>query len=338
MPPYAHVFVIIEENHTTDEIVPSDRAPNITGFAQHYGYSWRFYAETHPSEPNYVAILGGDTFGIKDDDAFWCKPKMKDPACPNAAKPGYVDHTVSAPSLVSQLAAHHLTWKGYFEDIPAPGSRVYRWPADDLTVAGKPAGLYAVKHNGFMNFRDVQNDPALVQKIVGFDVLERDLASGNLPNYAQIVPNQCNDMHGLSGTNVPADCNLHSDAKLIARGDAVAAKLVAEIMKSPFWSRSGNNAIVITFDENDTEHAGGHAAGCCGDPKDPNNPGGGWIPTIVITNNGPRGLTELTPFNHYSLLRTTEVGFGIKEHLARAGDDAHRVLPMTALFYPRDNP
>ena len=336
MPPYAHIFVIIEENHTTDQIVPSDAASNLTGFAQHYGYSWRFYAESHPSEPNYVAMLGGDTFGIKDDDAFWCKPKATDPACANAAKADYVDHTVTAPSLVSQLAAHHLTWKGYFEDIPAAGSRAYRWPADDHAVPGKPAALYAVKHNGFMNFKDVQSDPALAQKIVGFDVLERDLASGNVPNFAHIVPNQCNDMHGLSGPNVPPDCDSKSGDKLISRGDAVAAKLVAEIMKSPFWSKPENNAIVITFDENDTDDPGGHAPGCCGDPKDPHNPGGGWIPTIVITNHGPRGLTELTPFNHYSLLRTIEAGFGIDQYLGHAGDTAHRVLPMTALFYPPD--
>jgi len=338
MPRYAHVFVIIEENHTTDQIVPSDAAPSLTGFAQHYGYSWRFYAESHPSEPNYVAMLGGDTFGIRDDDAFWCKPKMKDPACPNAGKPDYVDHTVTSPSLVAQLSAHHLSWKGYFEDIPAVASRAYRWPADDQPVKGKPAGLYAVKHNGFMNFTDVQRDPALAQKIVGFDVLARDLASGNVPNFAHIVPNQCNDMHGLSGPNVPVDCDIRSGAKLIARGDGVAGKLVADIMKSPFWSKPENSAIVITFDENDTEHAGGHAAGCCGDPRDPNNPGGGWIPTIVITNHGPRGLTELTPFNHYSLLRTIEDGFGISQHLGHAGDDVHRVLPMTALFYVRNTP
>jgi len=335
MPRYAHVFVIIEENHTTDQIVPSSAAPNLTGFAQHYGYSWRFYAETHPSEPNYVAMLGGDTFGIKDDDAFWCKPKISDPACPNAGKPGYVDHTVTAPSLASQLAAHHLTWKGYFEDIPAPGSRAYRFPAD--AIPGKPTALYAVKHNGFMNFKDVQGDPAVAQKIVGFDALAHDLASGNVPNFAHIVPNQCNDMHGLSGANVPADCDYGSGAKLISRGDLVAGKLVADIMKSPFWSKPENSAIVITFDENDTEHPGGHAAGCCGDPKDPNNPGGGWIPTIVITNHGARGHTELTPFNHYSLLRTIEDGFGINEHLGHAGDDAH-VLPMTALFYVQTNP
>ena len=82
-------------NAANSSTVPSDAAPNLTGFAQHYGYSWRFYAEAHPSEPNYVAMIGGDTFRIKDDDAFWCKPKMKDPACPNSARPGYVEHTVS---------------------------------------------------------------------------------------------------------------------------------------------------------------------------------------------------------------------------------------------------
>ncbi|HEY3637465.1 MAG TPA: alkaline phosphatase family protein [Rhizomicrobium sp.] len=341
MPSYAHIFVIIEENHTTDEIVPSDAAPNLTRFAQQYGYSWKFYAEQHPSEPNYVAILGGDTFGIKDDDAFWCKPGMKDPACSSANAPGYVDHTITAPSLAAQLAAHHLSWKGYFEDIPEPGSHAYRWPDAAHPVPGKPQGLYAVKHNGFMNFKDVQDDPALAQKIVGFDVLARDLASGAVPNYAQIVPNQCNDMHGMSKLpDVPADCLYDARAKLIARGDSVAGRLVAQIMASPFWSKPDNSAIVITFDENDVDNPSpGHGDGCCGSAAgDPNNPGGGWIPTIVITNHGPRALTDLTPFNHYSLLRTTEDAFGIHDYLGHAGDTAHHVFDMTSLFYPRPAP
>src|ERR1700733_7938247 len=148
MPPYQHIFVIIEENHTTDEIVPSAAAPNLTRFAQQYGYSWKFYAEQHPSEPNYVAMVGGDTFGIKDDDAYWCKPGSTDNACPGAKEPGYVDHTITAPSLASQLEAHHLTWKGYFEDIPEPASRVYRWPNESRRIPGEAQGLYAVTHNG----------------------------------------------------------------------------------------------------------------------------------------------------------------------------------------------
>lgn len=332
VPRYAHIFVIIEENHTTDEIVPSKTAPNLTRLAQTYGYAWRFYAEQHPSEPNYVAMLGGDTFGIRDDDAFWCKPGAKDVACPHSADPGYVDHTVAAPSLAAQLEKHGLSWKGYFEDIPSGGSRVFRWPAE--AAGGRPAGLYAVKHNGFMNFRGVQNDPALNQKIVGFDVLDRDLGSGDVPNYAQIVPNQCDDMHGLpAGPSVPADCIFDADARLISRGDAEAGRLVAEIQRSPIWSRPENSAIVITFDESDPEHPGGHAAGCCGSsPADPDNPGGGWIATIVITNHGPRALTDINPYNHYSLLRTTEDAFGIDEHLGHAADTITRVIDMIPLF------
>ena len=60
--------------------------------------------------------------------------------------------------------------------------------------------------------------------------------------------------------------------------------------------------------------------------------GGGHIPTIVITNHGPRGLQDQTPYNHYSLLRTFEDAFGISEHLGHAADTAAGVRPMTALF------
>ncbi len=329
MPRYAHIFVIIEENHTADEIVGSADAPNITRLAKTYGYASQFYAEGHPSEPNYVAILGGDTFGISDDDAFYCKPGMKDVGCEKSGRPDYVDHTLTAPSLADQLKAHGLTWKGYFEDIPEPGSRAWRWPAPDHPVAGKPAALYAVKHNGFMNFKSVQNDPNLAREMVGFDVLTRDLAAGSVPSYAQIVPDQCDDMHGLKGANVPDDCQ--KGPALVARGDTALGKIVDSIMASPVWKDKDNSAIVITFDENDDKTASDHPNGCCGF-GDAHNPGGGWIPTIVVTNHGPRGRTDATPYNHYSLLRTTEEAFGISDYLGHAADAAQGVNTMAPLF------
>lgn len=333
MPHYSHIFVIIEENHTADEIIGSAAAPNLTRLARTYSYASQFYAERHPSEPNYVAILGGDTFGISDDDAFYCKPGTKDRGCPHSGEAGYVDHTVTAPSLAGQLVAHGLTWKGYFESIPAAGSRVYRWPAPGDPVPGKPAELYAVKHNGFMSFKSVQDDPALAQKIVGFEGLERDLAAHDVPNYVQMVPDQCDDMHGLKGPDVPPDCTKKSPDGLVARGDALVGKLVDEIMRAPFWAESENSAIVITFDENDDKRPSGRLDGCCGStPDDRNNPGGGWIPTIVITNHGPRRLNDPTPYNHYSLLRTIEDVLGVGEHLGHAADTAKGVVDMTPLF------
>jgi hypothetical protein len=100
-------------------------------------------------------------------------------------------------------------------------------------------------------------------------------------------------------------------------------------MATRAWRSKANAAIVITFDEG----SGRTREGCCAvTPDAPSNYGGGHIPTIVITNHGPRGLKDETPYNHYSLLRTIEDAFGISEHLAHAGDGDKGVVAMRPLF------
>jgi hypothetical protein len=236
-------------------------------------------------------------------------------------------------SLVDQLAEKGLSWKGYFESLPGAGSLAYRWPSPEKPIPGKPDSLYAAKHNGFMTFKSVQTSPDRARRIVGFDALEHDLKVGAVPNFAHIVPNQCNDMHGLKGHDVPADCTGKESAGLIARADRTAAQIVTEIMASPTWKGPANNAIVITFDENDDDRASPKPDGCCGSGTgDPSNPGGGWIPTIVVTNHGPRGLKDATPYNHYSLLRTIEDALGLNGHLRHAGDESKGVVSMARLF------
>ncbi len=329
MPRYDHIVVIVEENHTTDEIIGT--APTITQLSKTYGFASNYFGIRHPSEPNYVAMIGGDTFGIRDDDAFYCKPGSKAFGCEKAGAADYVDHTVSGPSLATQLEAKGLTWKGYFEDIPEP--LAFRWPSPQSPVAGKPDSLYAAKHNGFITFKSVQDDPKKAGKIVGFDVLERDIAAGALPAFALVVPNQCNDMHGLRGHDVPPDCIGKNSDGLIDRADRTLAHIVDAVLAGPQWKAPGNTAIVITFDENDDDRASPRPNGCCGSVAgDPDHPGGGWIPTIVIANHGPRGLVDPTPYNHYSLLRTVEDAFGVAEHLRHAGDDKAGVVSMTPLF------
>jgi phosphatidylinositol-3-phosphatase len=335
IPRYEHIFLIIEENKSYTEIVGDQSiAPNINRLAKQYGLATQFYAEVHPSEANYVAMLGGDTFGIHDDDAYYCTPKSSDPFCPASGRTDYVNHTVAERSLVDQLEEHGFTWKAYMESIPAPGSGAARWPTTDKPVPGVPPEAYAVKHNGFMTFKRVQDDPKRAAKIVGFDVLDRDLATGDLPNYAHIVPNQCNEMHGREESpSTPEDCRKSNVEGLIRRGDKIVGELVDKIMHSRVWSAPTNAAIVITFDENGKAERGGGPQGCCGyDPKSAANFGGGRIPTIVITNHGVGGVTDATPYNHYSLLRTTEMAFGIDEHLRNAGNTAAGVVDMAPLF------
>jgi hypothetical protein len=119
-----------------------------------------------------------------------------------------------------------------------------------------------------VNFADMQT-PAEFAKQVPFTQLATDLASGNVPNFSYIVPDECHDVHGA-----PPFCTDNGKAGsvdqnwLIATGDGVVGSVVNQITSSPVW-QSGNNAIVVTSDEG-------------------NNPNQ-TIATVVITNHGPRG-------------------------------------------------
>ncbi len=329
VPRYAHIFVIVEENRDYAQILDPATAPNIAALASAYGDASQFFGEVHPSEANYVALLGGDTFGIHDDDGYFCHAGLSDPACPGASAPGYVDHTVQAPHLGQQLEAAGLTWKGYYESLPEPGSMAVTASDPALADGGRKTALYASKHSGFMNFASVQRDPKRAEHIVDFHQLDADIASNRLPNFALIVPNQCDDMHGLHGPNLPAGCDGADQAALIRRGDRIAGDLVKRIQASPAWRSADRTAIVITFDEG----VGKTREGCCGvTPDAPSNFGGGHIPTIVITNHGPRGARDATPYNHYSLLRTIEDAFGVHDHLGHAAETDKGVVPMAKLF------
>ena len=329
VPRYEHVLVIVEENKDYAQIMDPQIAPNISRLAARYGDAARFYAEVHPSEANYVALLGGDTFGIHDDDAFYCTAGSTRKMCDHASEPGYADHSIRTPQLGDQLAQAGLSWRGYYEDLPEPGSMDVTASDPSFDNGTRKTALYASKHSGFMNFVDVQSAPDRALHIVGFEELRRDLASGDLPNFALIVPNQCNEMHGLSGDGVPADCQSANKAGLIRRGDKVVGELVRGIQATQAWKGRDNVAIVITFDESGDKGR----EGCCGvTPGATSNFGGGHIPTVVITNHGPRRVKDQTPYSHYSLLRTIEDAFGIEQHLGHAGDTAGGVQPMIKLF------
>lgn len=163
--------MIIAENKAYDQIIGSPNTPILNQLGKTYGLAAKFYGEVHPSEANYIAMLGGSTFGIHDDDAFYC---------------------------------HKGIWVEFCSNSKLPDNNPQR--------------------------------------------------------------------------------------------------------------------------KTDTQ-------GCCGfDPNSNANFGGGHIATIVITNHGPRGVVDDTPYNHYSLLRTTEDAFGIYEYLNEAGNTDKGVKPMTPLF------
>src|SRR5690242_2716965 len=58
---YEHVVWIVMENHSYDDIIGSSDAPYINQLVDQHGLAASFYAEAHPSLPNYIAMTSGST-------------------------------------------------------------------------------------------------------------------------------------------------------------------------------------------------------------------------------------------------------------------------------------
>lgn len=290
LPRYNHVIVIVEENHGYKQIIGNPVAPIINHLAQAYGLATNYTGVGDPSAPNYVGMIGGSTFGIADDNPYYT-------------------HTINQPSLADQLENAGLTWKGYFQALAYSGYKGICFP---VKCDGAPdiSPLYAAKHNGFPYFAHIQNNPRELRKMVPITQLDSDLHSSQLPNFSFIVPDQCHDMHGAPPYCVDdGKSGSVTDNFLIGQGDTYAGTLVKKITGSSMWS-SGNNAIVITWDEGNNAQS--------------------RIVTVVITNHGPRALQDSTPYNHYSLLLTIEKVFGLG--CLQNTCDTDTVRPMVLLF------
>ena len=213
---FQHIFLIVMENNDYDDIIGSSQAPHLNALANQYGLATNYWAVSHPSEPNYVALVGGSAFGIADDAS-------------------YTVNSVNQPYLGSQLEAAGLSWKSYQQGLPRPGFR-----GETATTDG---ALYASKHNPFMNFLahyPETQQPEELAKIVPESQLTADLARGSVPNFSFITPGLCDDMHG--------DPACGDEDTLVSAGDSYVNALVAQITQASVWSQ-GNNAIFITWDE-----------------------------------------------------------------------------------------
>ena len=329
--PLKHVFVIVLENHSKRDVIGDPNTPRLTALAKTYGEATSYYGVTHPSEPNYLAMIAGRTFGVNDDD----------PA-----------HLFRARNLVDQLGAAGRSWAAYEESLPSAGYLGDYWPS-------AAAPLYASKHNPFVHFADIRSDPARLARIKPYDALARDLngPARSIPDFVYIVPNQCHDMHGGVNTRVApngsdgspcpyASENGTTDLALERKADFFVHRAVRTIMSSRAWT--GNSVIFVVADESDaaadpTTGDWADTSGCCDTPVVPaGDPavssswpggayGGGLAPAIVIARLGLRHHASSTPYNHYSLLATIEHGWHLG-YLGHAGDIAGGVVPMNDLL------
>jgi acid phosphatase len=155
IPSYSHIVIVMEENHSYAQIIGSSQAPYINSVASEGALFTNSHAITHPSEPNYMAITSGSTYGLTSD------------ACP---------FSTSKPSLGSELLSAELTYAGYSESMPSQG------------YEGCTSGPYARKHNPTANYTDL---PSSVNRT--FAQFPSDYA--DLPTVSIVDPNLNDDMH-----------------------------------------------------------------------------------------------------------------------------------------------
>ncbi len=158
IPVIDHVIIVEFENTDYSKAMAQ---PTFQKIAQAGANLTHFMAETHPSQPNYIAMIAGDMYGVKGD--------------------GNVN--LDGRHIGDLLEEAGKTWKVYADDYPGN------------CFLGAKSGKYARKHVPFLSFKNVQSNPERCANVVEGGEFAQDIDSNNLPNYALYIPNMDDDAH-----------------------------------------------------------------------------------------------------------------------------------------------
>jgi phosphatidylinositol-3-phosphatase len=159
-PASAHVFLVVEENHSYSQVIGNAAMPYLNGLAAKYGLATQYFANVHPSIGNYFMLTDGQIETL--NDAF--------------------SGIVSDDNIVREIVKANKSWHSYAESLPGVG------------YLGGDVYPYFKHHNPFAYFSDVVGT-SQANNIVPFSQFASDLESGSLPDFSFIVPNALNDAH-----------------------------------------------------------------------------------------------------------------------------------------------
>jgi hypothetical protein len=159
-----HVVIVIEENKSYKQIIGNTEAPYINYLAIEGALFTYSFAITHPSQPNYLALFSGSTYGVRDN------------RCPIF---------LSGDNLASQLLENGFSFAIYSESMPSIGY-------DGCASADF---YYERKHNPVVNW---QGKNILPEVNIPFESFPSDYTT--LPTVSMVIPNQINNMHGVDQT------------------------------------------------------------------------------------------------------------------------------------------
>lgn len=224
IPQFTHVFIVVEENHSYGAVVGNPSMPYLNGLISTNGLATQYFADAHPSLPNYFELTVGEGLSITGpSDSF--------------------SGVVSQDNVVRALTSAGKSWKTYQEGLPSVG------------YLGGDTGTYLQHHDPFVYLSDVQNSSSQASNVVPFTQFSADLSASNLPDYSFIVPDVNNDAHSC-----PAGLSTCSDTQMLAAADQWLSKYIAPLIASSAFQ---NSLLIVVFDEgdlSDLQNIGGQVA------------------------------------------------------------------------------
>jgi hypothetical protein len=331
-PAIKHVFVVMlsDEPYAT-AFGPASPAHYLTGTLEKQGQLLlRYYAVAHEGLADAIALLSGQ--GPTAETAANC-PTYTDIAAVSTGVDGQVPgkgcvYPASTDTLMSQLTAKHLTWKGYIEGIdeghgtpsacahPALGAvdPSATGTAPGAQPAGSSQSLYQTWRNPFVYFSSIAGSSSCASGDVGMSALKSDLTNEKLtPDFSYIAPGPCDD-------GSPTPCAPGKTSGMMAADDFLR-KIVPEILSSKAYKKDG--LLVLTVDNAPASGEYADSSSCCAQPHFPNLPAPTGAAALSPPGGGQVGLLLLSPFvkkgggliqepyDHFSLLATIEQIFGL---------------------------
>ncbi|KZS96980.1 hypothetical protein SISNIDRAFT_406855 [Sistotremastrum niveocremeum HHB9708] len=176
----------------------------------------QYYAVTHPSEPNYVAVVGGDFWGMADDNLY------------------NIPSNIS--TVVDLLDAKNISWASYQENMPTDGFQGFNYTSENyLNSSAPPYTYYVRKHNPLVIYDSVANVPARLARHRNFNDFAADLNASAIPQWLFVTPNLVDDAH---------------DTTIDFASDWLNFWLVPLLKDSNF--NDNRTLIILTFDETET--------------------------------------------------------------------------------------
>ncbi len=291
VPAFGHVFLIIGENTDYSHLTMTN-APYLLGTLRAQS-AWlaNYYAATHWSQANYVALVTGQFTRCEQQDY------------------GIACHQ-NVDNLFHQLDAAGLTWKVWLE-----GSSGRCDFGGSICLSDQPCPLtgFYTTGNPPILFDDIEgpngvwspttpsreclsNDVPAGNRTAGMEWFNANLSAGTVANFNFVIPNGCED----------GEANCAPIYNRYTEFDDFLAREVPLIEASPAFGSDG--VIIVLYDE--AMRMGGMA------PKTGLAQGGHTVCAVLSPLVVP-GTYEDTAYS-YGVLRTLEDGFRLPAYLGAA--------------------